>query len=267
MKPRYFIGNLKMNPVSADGVSRYLEGLREECTEGLPEGVALSIMAPFVYLDRFAGSLPKGATLGAQDVFWEREGSYTGEISAAMLRDIGVKSVLIGHSERRRYGRETDDEIGRKVEATLHEGLRPVLCVGETAEEREAGQESDVLKGQISSALRDITSSNASKIMVAYEPRWAIGSDRTPSSEEILSARIVIRRALLDRFDENIVDSVPILYGGSVQASLLPEVCFDTEMDGVLVGRESLHPHEVGKMIRMLGEREVKETDEIVISQ
>lgn len=255
MKPRYFIGNLKMNPVSADAVNRYLDGLREEFSEGLPEGAALLVAAPFVYLDRFAGALPKGAVLAAQDVFWEREGSYTGAISPAMLRDLGVQAVLVGHSERRQYGRETDEEIGRKVTAALHEGLRPVLCVGETAEEREAGRESDVLGSQIGAALRDVSSANVSKIVIAYEPRWAIGTDRTPSSEEILSAKIVVRRALGDRFDADIVDSVPVLYGGSVKASLLASVCFDAEMDGVLVGRESLHPHEVGKMVRMLGER------------
>lgn len=259
MKPHYFIGNLKMNPVSSDAVNRYIEGLREEFSEGLPADVSLFVAAPFVYLDRFASALPKAAVLTAQDVFWEREGSYTGEVSPAMLRDIGVQAVLIGHSERRQYGRETDEETGRKVAAALQEGLRPILCVGETAEEREAGRESDVLGSQVGAALRDVSSANASKVMVAYEPRWAIGTDRTPTPEEILSAKIVIRRALGEHLEESSVDSVPVLYGGSVKASLLQSVCFDADMDGVLVGRESLHPHEVSKMVRMLGSRDTDE--------
>lgn len=255
MRPFHFVGNLKMNPISSAAADRYLSGLREGFAEGLPEGVSVSVAAPFIYLERFAEGLPEGVSLAAQDVFWEREGSYTGEVSPAMLHDASVTLVLIGHSERRNVGRETDGETGKKVSAALSAGLRPILCIGETAEERDAGTESDVLDRQLSAGMEGVVATDADKVIIAYEPRWAIGTDRTPSLGEILEARVVIRRSLVERFGPETAERIPVLYGGSVKASLLGETCFGADMDGVLVGRESLYPREVANMVRMLGEK------------
>jgi len=255
MKTYHLIGNLKMNPVSRDAVDRYLDMLRHEFVDGLPEGVAITVAAPFPYLERFASGLPEGVGLAAQDVFWEGEGAYTGEVSSAMLRDLGVSSVLVGHSERRRYARESDDDIAKKAAAAAEAGLGVVLCVGETAEERASGREADAVAEQLGAALSGVPSVHARRIVVAYEPRWAIGTDRVPTPEEILSVRIVIRRAVAERFGHDTAEAVPVLYGGSVRAVSLPETCFDAAMDGVLVGRESLVPDEFGRMACALSER------------
>lgn len=251
-KKLHFIGNLKANPVSTAAVDRYLADLADAFSDGVPERVSVGIAAPAVYLERFAKGLPEGIVLSAQDVFWESQGSYTGQVTPAMLSDLGVSMTLVGHSERRSYARETDDETGRKVSAVISSGLTAIVCVGETAEEREKGDEADVLARQVAAALAGVRVADTGKIMIAYEPRWAIGSDRTPSSDEILEARIVIRRALADRFGAEASGSVPVLYGGSVKVSLLEETCFRSGMDGVLVGRESLRPREVAGMAGMM---------------
>ncbi len=254
MRNYHLVGNLKMNPITRDAADRYLSGLREAFQGGVPESVSVSVAVPFPYLERFADALPEGVELVAQDVFWEREGSFTGQVSPAMLRDLGVRSVLVGHSERRLYGHETDEEISKKTSAALEAGLRAIVCIGETAEERDAGHEAEVLEVQADAALSAASCASADRIVIAYEPRWAIGTDRTPTAEEIFAARIAIRRSVAERLGRDAAERIPVLYGGSVKASLLREVCFEPGMDGVLVGRESLYPHEVGNMAHMLSE-------------
>lgn len=248
MKKRYLIGNLKMNILSVEEAEQYLSVFRREM-KGKKQELTVTVVAPpFLYLERFHRELPDNAALGAQDVFWEKEGSYTGEISPLMLKDSGVEYVIVGHSERRQYGRETDEETAKKVQVLLKWNLRPVLCIGETEDERRRGETAAVLETQLRGAFESVSPMQVEKMLVAYEPRWAIGTDRTPESEDILEARVIIYRMISSVYGGAVAERVPILYGGSVKATLLDRVCFSAQMDGVLVGRESLFPYEVAKM-------------------
>lgn len=249
MKKRYFIGNLKMYINSPEEGEQFLSVLRRESRGKKWDRTDLVVVAPFPYLERFRRELPSEVFLGAQDVFWEKEGSYTGEVSASMLKNAGVEFVLVGHSERREYAGETDEIVARKAGMLLKSNLRPVLCVGETEDERKRGGIAEVLERQIRGVFDGLAPLQAEKVLVAYEPRWAIGSDRTPTSEEILQAKVIIYRTIASVLGAAVAERVPILYGGSVKAALLPEVCFGAQMDGVLVGRESLFPYEVVRMM------------------
>ncbi len=248
MKKRYLIGNLKMNILSVEDAEQYLSVFRREMKGKKQESTVTVIAPPFPYLERFHKELPDNARLGAQDVFWEKEGSYTGEVSSSMLKDIGVEYVIVGHSERRQYGRETDEDVAKKVQALLKGNLRPVLCIGETEDERRRGEAAAVLETQLRGSFEGLSPMQAEKMIIAYEPRWAIGTDRTPESEDILEAKVIIYRTIAAAHGAMVAERIPILYGGSVKAALLDRVCFSAQMDGVLVGRESLFPYEVAKM-------------------
>lgn len=248
MKKNYLIGNLKMNLSSREEAEQYLSVLRREMAGRHFDHTEIVVAPPYIHLDRFQRELAKGVALAAQNVFWEKEGSYTGEISPIMLKNIGAEYVIVGHSERRTYGQETDDEIEKKVRSLLHSNLRPILCVGEAADERAAGRIADVLEAQLSGPFRELSPLQAEKLIIAYEPRWAIGTDRTPASEEVLQAKVIIYRTISSLLGAATAERIPILYGGSVKAALLEKVCFDSQMDGVLVGRESLFPYELVKM-------------------
>lgn len=249
MKKRYFIGNLKMYLNSQEEGEQFLSVFRRESRGKKWKQTELIVAPPFPYLERFRRELPTGVLLGAQDVFWEKEGSYTGEVSPQMLKNAGVEFVLVGHSERREYAGETDEIVAKKTDALLKSNLRPVLCIGETEAERKRGGIADVLERQIRGVFDGIAPLQAEKIIVAYEPRWAIGSGKTPNSEEILQAKVIIYRTIASLLSASVAERVPILYGGSVKAALLPLVCFGAQMDGVLVGRESLFPYEIVKIV------------------
>jgi triosephosphate isomerase (TIM) len=261
MNKRYVIGNLKMNLNSVSEAEQYLAALRKELFGKRTDDVETIITPPSIYLERFSRELPEQILLGAQDAFWEKEGSFTGQISTTMLRDLHCGFTLIGHSERRTYGHETDTEVGWKVRAVLHDNIRPILCVGETSEERDRGEEVDSISRQVTLAFHDVSPLMAERILVAYEPRWAIGTDVTPESEDILEMRIVIHRVLTELYGPIVADKVPVLYGGSVKASLLDRVCFEPRMDGVLVGRESLYPHELIRIAQAVGAHNPSESD------
>jgi triosephosphate isomerase len=248
MRKRYLIGNLKMNMSSPEEAEQYLVVLRREAHGKSWERTEVVIAPPFVHLDRFAKKLPTGIHLGAQNVFPEKEGAYTGEISVSMLKGEKAGFVIVGHSERRLYAGETDEIVAQKVRAALKGGLVPVLCVGETEEERKKNVTVESIEEQITSAFEGISPLQAEKIIIAYEPRWAIGSDVTPSSEDILQVRVVIIRAIGALLSLPLAEKISILYGGSVKTTLLEQVCFRAQMDGVLVGRESLFPSELVRM-------------------
>lgn len=248
MRKRYLVGNLKMNMNSPIEAEQYLSVLRRESQGKTWPRTEIVIAPPFVHLDRFSKKLPPDIRLGAQNVFSEKEGAYTGEISVAMLRGEKVSFVVVGHSERRRYAGETDEIVSQKVRAALKGGLSPILCIGETVEERKKSMTVDVIRQQVLAAFHDISPLQAEKIVVAYEPRWAIGSDLTPSPEDILQVRVVIVRAIAELYSLPVAEKVSLLYGGSVKTALLDQVCFRAQMDGVLVGRESLFPSELVRM-------------------
>ncbi len=180
--------------------------------------------------------------IGGQNVFWLKEGAYTGEISAPMLKAVGCRSVIIGHSERRQYFGETDETVLKRTVAALEAGLRPIVCVGERLEEREAGRTAQVLAAQFAGGIAGLTAEQFSKIVIAYEPVWAIGTGKTATPEIASDAHRAIRAQVAAKFGAPAAGAVRILYGGSVKPDNIKGLMAQTEIDGVLVGGASLDP-------------------------
>jgi triosephosphate isomerase len=180
--------------------------------------------------------------IGGQNLHWEKEGAYTGEISAGMLLAAGCTHVIIGHSERRQYFGETDDTVNRKLKTALEAGLTPIVCVGEVLEEREAGLTEDVLRRQCLRAFHAISGKKAGKLVIAYEPVWAIGTGLTATPVQAQAVHAFIRSWLANTFGEATADRVVVQYGGSVKADNALELLSSPDIDGALVGGASLKP-------------------------
>ena len=218
-----------------------------------PRNVRVVICPPFPYLAAF-DRLPESIRKGAQNLFPEKSGAYTGEVSPVMLKNEGVEYVIVGHSERREYAGETDALIHTKVLSALKHHLVPIVCIGETEEERRAEETDRVLSLQVKTIFSDLSKLQAEKVIVAYEPRWAIGTDRLPMAQELLAVRVLLRKLFTETFDAQTAEHIAVLYGGSVKSSFLSQVSWEAQMDGVLVGRESLFPYELVKMMGLLEE-------------
>lgn len=216
------------------------------------EGVEILIAPPFTSLAVAAKFLKgSGIKLGAQNVFYESSGAYTGEISPLMLKDCGCDYVIVGHSERRQYFFETDEIINKKVRAAQGIGLSVILCIGETLKEREEGKTFEVLRRQLAEGLKDVRPEN---LVIAYEPVWAIGTGRTATPEQIAEAHGFIRNMLREAFKEK-VDEIRIQYGGSVNADNASTILNIENVDGALVGGASLKPDSFIKIILTKGAR------------
>ncbi len=189
-------------------------------------------------------------TVGAQNIFWEKEGAYTGEVSAHMLLAAGCTHVIIGHSERRQYFGETDDTVNRKLRAALAAGLKPIVCIGEQLAEREGGITEDVLRRQCSIAFREISSGEAIPLIVAYEPCWAIGTGKTATPELAADAHRLIRFEAEQAFGEGVATQMRILYGGSVKPENAHALMSQPEIDGALVGGASLDPKSLAAIVK-----------------
>jgi triosephosphate isomerase len=181
-----------------------------------------------------------GIGLGGQDVYWEKEGAFTGEVSAGMLVAAGCTHVIIGHSERRQYFGETDDTVNRKLNAALEAGLTPIMCVGEVLQEREAGLTEDILRRQCSRGLRGFSGEKAAKLVIAYEPVWAIGTGKTATPQIASDAHRVIRAEVAKALGKSAAAAMRILYGGSVKPDNAHALMSEEEIDGALVGGASL---------------------------
>jgi triosephosphate isomerase len=179
-------------------------------------------------------------SVGAQNMYWETEGAFTGELSAPMLIAAGCTHVIIGHSERRQYFGETDASVNKKLEAALEAGLTPIVCVGEVLEERESGITDDVLRRQCTVAFRGISGEKAAKLTVAYEPVWAIGTGKTATPQIAAEAHSVIREQAAKAFGDEVASKLRILYGGSVKPENASALMAEAEIDGALVGGASL---------------------------
>jgi triosephosphate isomerase len=188
--------------------------------------------------------------VGGQDMFWEKEGAYTGAISGPMLRAAGCAYVIIGHSERRQYFGETDDTVNLKLRAALAASLTPIVCVGEVLQEREAGMTEDVLRRQCSVAFREISGGEAIPVVVAYEPVWAIGTGKTATPELAAEAHRVIRAEAAQAFGEGVATQMRILYGGSVKPDNAKALMSQPEIDGALVGGASLDPKSFAAIVK-----------------
>ena len=188
--------------------------------------------------------------IGAQDLYWEKEGAYTGEICPGMLRDIGCTHVIIGHSERRQYFGETDDMVNFKLKAALEAGLTPIVCVGEVLEEREANLTEDVLRRQCLRAFHAISGKKAAKLVVAYEPIWAIGTGKTATPQLASEAHLLIRGEAAKAFGDEFSNNLRILYGGSVKPENVKALMAEDEIDGALVGGASLDPKSFAAIVK-----------------
>lgn len=191
-----------------------------------------------------------GISIGAQDLHWEKEGAYTGEICPSMLLDIGCTHVLIGHSERRQYFGETDDIVNFKLKAALEAGLTPIVCVGEVLQEREAGLTEDVLRRQCLRAFNTISATKAAKLIIAYEPVWAIGTGKTATPQMAADAHLIVRGEAAKAFGQEFADQLRILYGGSVKPENAKALMSEVEIDGALVGGASLDPKSFSAIVK-----------------
>src|SRR5579871_819136 len=201
------------------------------------------VCPPFVDLQAALESAKHShVAVGAQNVHWKEEGAFTGEISAAMLSAIGCHYAIIGHSERRQYFGETDDTVNHRLKTALEAGLTPIVCVGEVLEEREAGLTEDVLRRQCTRAFHKLSAKKAVKLVVAYEPVWAIGTGKTATPQLASEAHNLIRGEAANAFGQEFADALRILYGGSVKPENAKALMSEEEIDGALVGGASLDP-------------------------
>lgn len=215
----------------------------------------LLVFPPALSLAAAGESVPEEprVELGVQNIHWEDSGAFTGEVSAAMAAEAGASHVLVGHSERRHVFGETDDEVVRKVRAALRHELVPVVCVGETLEQREDGRVEEVIVSQLGAALEPLAESDGMPFMVAYEPVWAIGTGETATPEDASTAHSTLRRRLVEELaDEEQAAAAPILYGGSVKPHNARDLLQAPEVDGVLVGSASLDPDSFGRIAAAL---------------
>ena len=209
------------------------------------------VCPPFVDLPA-AVDAAKGAnvSVGGQDMHWQKEGAFTGEVSAGMLLAVGCTHVIIGHSERRQYFGETDDTVNMKLKAALEAGLTPIVCVGEVLEEREAGLTDDILRRQCVRAFHAISAKKAAKLVIAYEPVWAIGTGKTATPQIASEAHQLIRSEAAKALGDKLAQNLRILYGGSVKPDNAKSLMTEEEIDGALVGGASLDPKSFAAIVK-----------------
>ncbi len=238
MRKPIIAGNWKMNKTVEEAIA-LSNGIKRGVFK--IENIEIVLCPPFTSLgDVKDVILDTNIALGAQDVYWEKEGAYTGEVSPKMLKSLGCKYVIVGHSERRAYFGETNEIVNKKAKAALEEGLSPIICVGEKLEEREDGKTFDVVSEHVEKALKDITKDQVPKIVIAYEPVWAIGTGRNASAEQAEEVHRFIRQILAGKYDEETSLSVRIQYGGSVKPANIESLMKEKDIDGALVGGASL---------------------------
>ncbi len=238
MRNYLIAGNWKMNMTLKESEA-LASGIKEKVERR--EGVDMVLCPPYTSLER-VGKVLEGSfiQLGAQNMFWEEKGAYTGEISPLMLKDLGCKFVIIGHSERRKYFREDDQMVNLKIKSALKYGLVPIFCVGETLEEREKGVEREVVLRQLEGGLQGMGEEEVKKVVIAYEPVWAIGTGKTATPQEAERMHSFLRECLKKRWGDSVGDVVRILYGGSVKPDNIDDLMKEPQIDGVLVGGASL---------------------------
>ncbi len=248
MRKPIIAGNWKMHKTAAEAVTVVKE--LAELTRGV-KGVDIVVCPTFTSLhavkEAVAGT---GIKLGAQNVHWEKSGAYTGEIAADMLKDAGCQYAIVGHSERRQYFGESDETVNKRVKAALASGLIPIMCVGESLEQREAGTTETVVGNQVRAGLAGLNAQDVAGMVIAYEPVWAIGTGRTASSDDANAVCAFIRTTVAAMFGQQAADSVRIQYGGSVKPSNIAELMAKSDIDGALVGGASLKADEFSKIVK-----------------
>jgi triosephosphate isomerase len=250
MRKPFIAGNWKMNTDMAAATS-LARGLVTEL--GDVDGVDTAVCPPFVYLEPVSKALSSShIALGAQDIYFEENGAFTGEISCAMLKDVSCSYVIVGHSERRHVIGETDEIINKKLHAAITGGLLPILCVGETLDQRQASQTQQVVTDQIKKGFEGLSQGKAEAVTVAYEPVWAIGTGKTATSDQAQEVHAMIRSLLEDMYDSATADHIRIQYGGSAKPANTKELMACEDVDGLLVGGASLKVEDFSAMIQMV---------------
>jgi triosephosphate isomerase (TIM) len=249
MRKKILAANWKMNLTHIEAES-YMHTFLGEIGE--VDDVEIVMIPPFTSIPVLAQISEKAPfiRIGAQNMYWERSGAYTGEISATMLRVLFVKYVVIGHSERRMLFGETDETVNRKVHSALEAGLRPIVCVGESTTQRDNDEVETVLRRQLELGLKNLSVKDAVEIVIAYEPVWAIGTGRTATPAQAEEAHRFIRSVLSKMFGTGPAERVRIQYGGSVKPDNARELLRRSDIDGALIGAASLDPHSFAKIIR-----------------
>ena len=249
MRKKIIAANWKMNMTAAEAAS-FMEDLELELKNF--DGAEVVIVPPFTVLPRLSEIISEipGVTLGAQNMWHETSGAFTGEISAGMLREFFTRYVVLGHSERRTIFGETDELVNKKVKAALAASLRPILCVGETLEERDAGRVHEVLSRQLKGSLAGLDADQMLDTVIAYEPVWAIGTGRTATPEQAQEAHAFVRKTIGEIFDPATAAKVRIQYGGSVKPDNAKELLHQPDIDGALVGGASLDARGFAKIVK-----------------
>lgn len=239
MRKPIIAGNWKMHKTSSE-VSSFIFETLENISATNSDVI---ICAPFIHLSKLV-ELTKNTIIkvGAQNMHYEENGAFTGEVSGEMLKDIGVEYVIIGHSERRQYYNETDESVNLKTKKALSLSLVPIVCVGETENEKEKNETEKVVKNQIELGLRGISANDISKVVIAYEPIWAIGTGKVATSKDANFVISYIRKIIKNIYGAETADSVRIQYGGSVKPNNIKEFLMESDIDGALVGGASLKP-------------------------
>ncbi len=238
MRRPFIAGNWKMNTNRASAVA-LAEGLAKQAQS--VDGVDLAVCPPSCYLDAVGRAIAGSkVALGAQNMYFEKDGAFTGELSAAMLRDLGCTYVILGHSERRHILGETDALINKKVHAALAAGLLPIVCVGELLAEREAGKTLSVIQTQFDGSLAGVSAEQIVKVVIAYEPVWAIGTGKVATPQQAEEVHLALRKMIEKRYNSPIADVVRLQYGGSVKPDNAASLLKQNDIDGALVGGASL---------------------------
>ena len=248
MRRPIIAGNWKMNKTQ-DEARTLVEGLKNVLKT--VDDVDIVVCPPFTSLEQVARVIEgTNIQLGAQDVHWEDTGAYTGEIAPLMLKDLGCQYIIVGHSERRIYFGETNESVNKKAKAVLKYNLTPIICVGERLEQREAAQTFTVIEDQLKGAVQDIGPEEIKRIVIAYEPVWAIGTGRTATPQQAQEAQNFIRNLLKKLYNEEVANSVRIQYGGSVKPENIADLMVEEDVDGALVGGASLKLESFIKIVK-----------------
>ncbi len=250
MRKPFIAGNWKMN-MDAAGSKELASGLVKAIDADVYNSVDVAVCPPYVYLQATADALAGGKiSLGAQNVYFEDKGAFTGEISCGMLKDLCCEYVILGHSERRHVMGESDELINKKMHKVLESGLKPILAVGELLEQREANETDAVVKGQIEKGLEGVSADQMATVTIAYEPVWAIGTGKTATKEQAQEVHAMIRGLLKDMYNEDVAQATRIQYGGSAKPDNAGELLSQEDVDGLLVGGASLKVDDFAAIVK-----------------
>lgn len=249
MRKIIIAGNWKLNKTPLEAI-QFADELKRLVVD--VEGIDIVVCPPYVDLQEVCEAVNEhNIEVGAQNVFWQDSGAFTGEVSAPMLKELGVKYVIVGHSERRQFFGETNETVNKRIRAALTHGLTPIVCVGENLAEREANKTFDVIKNHCEGSLANLTSDEMKKLVLAYEPVWAIGTGKTATPEQAQEVHAYIRQLLSKLFGAEVSQAVRIQYGGSVTPENIAALIAKSDIDGALVGGASLKAPSFAAIVKL----------------